>query len=261
GSGTINAVGNSVSNLLQGNSNNNTLDGGGSSDVMIGGGGNDTYFVDSTGDQIVENAGEGNDVVHATVDYTIGANIESVILEGSGTINAVGNSVSNLLQGNSNNNTLDGGGSSDVLVGGGGKDTYFVDSTGDVIIEKEGEGNDVVHATVDYTIGANVESVILEGSSTINAVGNSAGNLLQGNSNNNTLDGGGSSDVMVGGGGNDTYFVDSTGDVIIENAGEGNDVVHATVDYTIGANIESVILEGSGTINAVGNSDSNLLQG
>src|SRR6185436_11068823 len=111
----------------------------GGSDVMIGGGGNDTYFVDSSGDLIIENPGEGNDVVHATVDYTIGANIESVILEGSGTINAVGNSVSNLLQGNSNNNTLDGGGSSDVMVGGGGNDTYFVDSSGDVIIENAGE--------------------------------------------------------------------------------------------------------------------------
>jgi hypothetical protein len=49
---------------------------------------------------------------------------------------------------------------------------------------------------------------------------------------------------MVGGAGDDIYFVDHAGDAIAENASEGNDVVHATIDYTIGANIESLILDG-----------------
>jgi serralysin len=63
-----------------------------------------------------------------------------------------------------------------------------------------------------------------------NAIGGSGNDTITGNSGNNTLDGGGGADLMIGGAGNDTYFVDSTGDAIVENASEGNDVVRSTVD-------------------------------
>src|SRR5262249_59871971 len=105
-----------------------------------------------------------------------------------------------------------------------------------VVTENPNQGNDIVFASVDYTIGANIESVVLLGSGNINAAGNSADNALVGNSGNNTLDGKGGADVMQGGAGNDTYFVDSTGDALNENPNEGNDIVHASVDYTIGSN-------------------------
>src|SRR5262249_45387486 len=147
--------------------------------------------------------------------YTIGANIESVVLQGSGNINAVGNGAANALIGNSGNNTLDGAAGADVMQGGAGDDIYFIDSTGDVIIENPNAGNLHVPVPVDYTIGANIESVILDGSGNINAAGSDQDNALVGNSGNNTLDGKGGNDVMTGGAGNDIYFVDSTGDVII----------------------------------------------
>src|SRR5262249_13786871 len=261
GSSNINADGSADSNALVGNSGNNTLDGKGGNDVMIGGAGNDIYEIDTTGDVITENPNEGNDIVHASVDYTIGANIESVILDGSGNINAAGSADNNALIGNSGNNTLDGKGGNDIMQGGAGNDIYFIDSTGDVITEKPNEGNDIVHASIDYTIGANIESVILDGTGNINAAGNNAANALVGNSGNNMLDGKGGADVMIGGAGNDMYFVDSTSDVIIENPNEGNDIVHASVDYTIGANVDSIILDGNGNINASGNGDDNALVG
>ena len=38
---------------------------------------------------------------------------------------------------------------------------------------------------------------------------------------------------MYGGAGDDTYFVDNIADAVIENANEGNDTVHATIDYPL----------------------------
>src|SRR5262249_22494298 len=107
GAGNIDGAGNSDPNFLGGNSGNNALDGRGGDDVMIGGAGNDIYVIDSTSDLITENANEGNDIVYASVDYTIGSNIESVVLvEGAGNINAAGSNQANALVGNSGNNTL-----------------------------------------------------------------------------------------------------------------------------------------------------------
>ena len=42
---------------------------------------------------------------------------------------------------------------------------------------------------------------------------------------------------MSGGAGNDTYFVDNAGDAVIENAGQGNDAVFASVNYGLTANV------------------------
>src|SRR5262245_62819317 len=118
---------------------------------MDGGAGNDIYFIDSTSDLIQENAGQGNDIVHASVDYTIGPNIESVILDGTGNINAVGSADPNALVGNSGNNTLDGKSGDDTMIGGAGNDIYFVDSTSDISQESAGGGDDIGHAPGDFT--------------------------------------------------------------------------------------------------------------
>jgi Ca2+-binding RTX toxin-like protein len=252
---------------------NDTINGGAGADVMIGGIGDDVYYVDNPGDVVIENANEGNDIVYASVDYTIGPNIESVVLvEGAGDINVVGNSMANALVGNSGDNTLDGKGGNDTMIGGAGDDIYFVDSTSDLVVENPNEGNDIVYASVDYTIGPNIESVVLiEGAGNINAAGSDTANALVGNSGNNTLDGKGGDDTMIGGAGNDIYFVDSTSDLVVEKPNEGNDIVYASVDYTIGPNVESLVLiEGAGNINGsgsnvdnaiVGNSGNNVIDG
>ena len=76
-------------------------------------------------------------------------------------------------------------------------------------------------------------------------------------------------DTMTGGAGNDTYVVDNSGDVVIENAGNGTDTVLSSINFTLGANFEWLTLSGSasdGTGNALsnnitGNSGSNILSG
>ena len=217
------------------------------------------------GDEVVENAGEGGDIVYATIDYTIGDNIESLVLvEGAGSINAVGNNENNALIGNSENNTLDGKGGSDFMVGGDGDDRYFVDVASDAVVENAGEGSDRVDASVSYTLSANVEAlVLLESGGAISAAGNNLNNALIGNSFANTLDGKGGSDFMVGGAGNDTYIVDVAGDQVVENAGEGTtDTVQTLVSYGLAANVENlVLLESGGAINGTGNSAANTITG
>ncbi len=65
----------------------------------------------------------------------------------------------------------------------------MVDSSGDVVTENPGEGNDVVQSSVTYTLSANVETLMLANSSAINGTGNALDNTIIGNGVNNTLAG------------------------------------------------------------------------
>ena len=60
------------------------------------------------------------------------------------------------------------------------------------------------------------------------AYGGAGADSLNGGTGNDTLNGGAGSDTMTGGDGTDTYLVDDSTDGIIELAGIGIDIVHAT---------------------------------
>ncbi|MCU0075584.1 Ig family protein, partial [Pseudomonas koreensis] len=66
------------------------LNGGLGADTMTGGLGNDTYYVDNAGDSVVEDANAGVDTVMASIDYTLGTNLENLTLLGSA-LNGTGN--------------------------------------------------------------------------------------------------------------------------------------------------------------------------
>jgi Ca2+-binding RTX toxin-like protein len=279
GTAAINGTGNALANSLTGNSANNTLDGGTGADTMAGGAGNDSYVVDNAADVITELVGEGTDSVSRSVTYTLAANVENLTLTGTTAINGTGNASDNVLTGNSANNTLtggagndtlDGGTGNDTMVGGTGDDTYVVNVATDVVTENASEGIDTVQSSVTLTLAANVENLVLTGTTAINGTGNTLDNVLTGNSaantltgaaGNDTLDGGAGTDSLVGGAGNDTYVVDVTTDVVTEAANEGTDTVRSAVTWTLGANFENLVLTGTAAINGTGNTLANSLTG
>ncbi len=265
-----NLIGNSGSNTLTGNDGNDTLDGGAGADRLIGGQGNDLYIVDDAGDVVTEGLNKGTDTVQSSINYTLNANVEALILTGTSAINGTGNALNNTLTGNSGNNTLSGGAGVDVLQGGIGNDTYILDVDRDTIIELAGEGIDTVQSAINYTLLANFENLTLTGTSALNGNGNTLDNILAGNSGNNTISGlagndtlagGAGVDILQGGIGNDTYILDVDRDIIIELAGEGTDTVQSAFNYTLLANLENLTLTGTAALNGNGNGLNNVLTG
>lgn len=257
----IDGTGNALDNTLTGNSGNNVLDGRAGADTMNGGLGDDTYIVDNVGDVVIEQPDEGRDTVVASVTHVLSANVENLTLTGTADLNGTGNDLANTLTGNAGNNILNGAGGADFMSGGAGNDTYFVDDAGDVVDEWSNNGTDTVYASVSHALSSNVENLTLTGSANINGTGNWAANIITGNAGNNVLDGGGDADRMAGGAGNDTYFVDHTGDVVVEQAGEGTDSVVSSISLTLAANVENLTLSGSWSLNATGNDLANVLTG
>ncbi|OGI41303.1 MAG: hypothetical protein A2140_02755 [Candidatus Muproteobacteria bacterium RBG_16_62_13] len=261
GSSDIDATGNELNNVLSGNSGDNVLDGTVGADTMLGGAGDDTYVVDDPGDAVVENPGEGNDTVFASISYVLPDNVENLTLTGAADLSGTGNVLDNAIVGNGGNNLLDGGAGADTMIGGQGDETYVVENAGDVVIERANEGNDTVLASVSYALSDNVENLTLTGTSDIDGTGNTLSNVLTGNSGGNVLDGGAGADTMLGGAGDDTYVIDNAGDVVIENPGEGIDTILASVSYVLPANVENLTLTGTADIDGTGNGLDNVLTG
>ena len=253
GSSNLQAYGNELSNSISGNSGSNILNGDAGADVMYGLAGDDAYFVDNAGDGVIENANEGSDVVFSTAHLRLSANVETLVLQGNADLQGYGNGLTNALYGNGGNNLLNGNGGADAMLGGIGNDVYFVDDAGDQVVENAGEGQDAVFSTAHFGLSANVETLVLQGNADLQGYGNSLTNKLYGNGGNNLLNGNGGADTMLGGIGNDVYFVDDAGDLVFENLDEGTDAVFATVTHTLSANVETLVLQGSGGLNGTGN--------
>ena len=261
GSADWQAYGNGGSNAIYGNAGNNLVDGGAGVDGMYGLAGNDVYFVDNPGDAVIENPGGGNDTVFATAHFRLSADVEYLVLQGSADLQGYGNDLGNLIYGNSGNNLLDGAGGADGMVGGAGNDVYFVDNAGDMVAENPNEGTDAVFSIAHFGLSADVETLVLQGSADLQGYGNSDANKIYGNTGSNLLNGEGGADTMLGGAGNDVYFVDNIGDQVIENLNEGTDAVFSTIDYTLTANVETLVLQGAGNLSGTGNTLDNKLFG
>lgn len=142
GVGNDSLSGGSGSDTLIGSTGNDTLNGNLGIDSMSGGIGNDNYYVDNTGDIVVEGLNQGIDTVRATINYTLGSNLENLTLISTGNINGTGNTLDNMITGNIGNNSLNGGAGNDTLNGGAGNDTLIGSVGNDTLIG--GAGNDTL---------------------------------------------------------------------------------------------------------------------
>lgn len=121
---------------VYGGEGNDTLDATGlGTDSLFGGIGNDVYQLAHYNDNVVENLNQGIDSIQSKITYTLGDNIENLILMEyglSGTGNNLNNQIiggdgSNTLSGLGGNDTLNGGPGYDILTGGFGSNQYLFD--------------------------------------------------------------------------------------------------------------------------------------
>ncbi|HYU95509.1 MAG TPA: calcium-binding protein [Sphingomicrobium sp.] len=106
-------------------------------------------------------------------------------------------------------------------------------------------------------------------------IGTSGDDLIEGLDGNDTLIGRGGNDTTDGGPGDDVHVVEDAGDIVIEDAGEGNDTVVSRVSYTLGAGVsvetmttidaagtQAINLTGNGLAQSIyGNAGNNILDG
>ena len=243
----------------------------------------DTDGAGANGDNIENLTLTGAALINGT-----GNALDNVITGNSANNSLNGGAGLDTLNGGLGNDTLNGGTGLDDLKGGAGNDVYIVDDAGDVITEAAGAagGTDRVESSVTFDLAINasgqaIENLTLTGTSNINGYGNALNNVISGNSGLNnlfgdagndtlsggagsdTLDGGTGVDSMVGGLGDDFYYVDVTGDIVTELAGQGIDTVYSTFSFSLAAlgNIENLDLEGTAAINGTGNALDNYIQG
>jgi len=271
-------VGGAGLDRIYGYDGNDTLTGGGGADLLDGGNGRDTasYAQANSGVTVdlSTGTGQGGDAEGDTligIEDLIGSAYDDVL---------IGDANANRLEGGAGSDILDGRGGGDYLVGGLGDDTYVVDSYGNSVVETTGGGTDTVRSSLfSYILGNQVENLTLTGPNAVYGYGNGLANVLTGNANTNylyghagddtldggagddTLDGGAGQDILIGGAGNDIYVVDSAGDTVTEQAGEGTDLVRSSVTHQLGAHVENLTLTGSAAVHGYGNELANAITG
>ncbi|NBB14598.1 hypothetical protein GVN21_04385 [Caulobacter sp. SLTY] len=243
GAANINGTGNELANQLDGNSGDNTLSGAAGADLIKGEDGADILNGDAGADQLL--GGEGADTLNGGADNDIlngGAGIDTLnggegadLLEGgladdilagdAGADQLFGGDGADTLRGGEGNDILRGEAGLDILFGGIGDDVFYIDADLDSVTEAADEGVDTVRATVSYTLTANVERLVLDGSGDLNGTGNALANILTGNAGANRLEGLAGADNLNGGDGADVIVGGAGGDILTGGLGADRFVV------------------------------------
>ena len=209
GTGQDSIIGGAGLDTLNGEAGNDTIDGGNDNDLITGGTEDDSLLGSAGNDTISGDAG---------ADVISGGFGQDRLFGGDGSDNLGGNGDDDTIEGGAGNDTLGGGYGSDLLTGGTGNDTYIVETPGDRVVEAANAGTDRVQTSIVWTLGANLENLVLAGSGNIHGTGNTLANNLQGNAGNNMLNGDAANDTLAGQAGNDTL-----------SGGTGNDVLNGGI--------------------------------
>ncbi|MDP8918173.1 MAG: hypothetical protein M3O00_04720, partial [Pseudomonadota bacterium] len=217
--------GSSGHDYLKGEGGNDILNGGTGADTLEGGTGDDVYHI-GDGDIVREAPGSGNDLVIASIDFSLMSadHVERIeAAAGVAPIGLTGNGLDNTITGNAGSNHLNGGAGADSMTGGMGNDTYYVDAAGDMVVEHAGQGSDTVMVnTAFYALGAGAEvETVAAGAGVLSLAGSNFANAIIGNSLSNSLWGQAGNDRLTGDLGNDRLYGGSGNDRVA--GGLGND--------------------------------------
>ncbi len=207
-------TGDTAVNRLEGGQGDDRLDGAAGNDLLLGGLGSDQLFGGLGSDSLFGEIGHDSLNGGDGADKLYGGLGDDLLNGGAGPDRMEGGDGEDILLGGLENDYLDGGAGADILKGGGGNDVFIVDDAGDQTIEAAAEGLDVVRASVGWVLGANLETLELQGGGDIAGTGNAAGNTLKGTSGANRLEGLGGVDTLWGLAGDDILV-----------GGEGNDLL------------------------------------
>ncbi len=230
-------------------------------DALIGNSatGNDTFIVNHASDTVTENgAGAGGNLVKSSISFTLGANLEDLILTAGGTTatNAIvgtGNTIGDVLTSNATG--------IDALIGNstGGNDTFNVNAAGDTVTENgAGAGANLVNSAISFTLGANLEALTLTGASALTATGNTLSNVLTSNT---------GADILKGNstGGTDTFVVHNVGDAVSEANVGTTALVESSDSWALGCAAGKIVhdltLTGSTGLAGTGNLLANIITG
>lgn len=167
----------------------------------------------------VQRDADGSTTVYSATSHTLSRTRDHLVLLGESDINAAGNDRANVLLGNAGANVLNGKAGADIMAGGAGNDTYRVDDLGDVVTERERQGNDRIYTTVDLSLPEHVEELYAASDAGLALKAGVTDSLLVGRGGNDVLMGSWGNDTLKGGAGADTLIGDGGDNLLIGGAG------------------------------------------
>jgi hypothetical protein len=160
-------------------------------DVLAGTLDNDTLSGLGGNDSLVGLAGD---------DHLDGGADADTLSGDAGADSLYGNTGADSLDGGADADTLQGLDGDDTLAGGAGNDLFFINDTGDIVMELAGDGADTIITSVNMTMPDHMEALhIASGVSGITITGGAGNDVLVGNGLANTFIGGAGDDVILAG--------------------------------------------------------------
>jgi trimeric autotransporter adhesin len=261
GSAAIRATGNAGNDIITANSGGDTLTAGSGSDTLVstvgttveslvGGTGNDVFVVNYSGDIVSVGSSHGTDTIESSVSYTAASNVADLILIGTASIAATGNTLANTLTAATGNDTLIAGSGLATLVSGAGNDLFVVNNANDVVQDSATTTSDTISSGVNYSLPTNVNVLLLTGSASITGLANNGNDTLIANS---------GVDTLVGGTGNDTFVISIAGDVVQDTSTSATNIIYSSANYSLPTDVNALTLTGTTALQAAGNSANDVM--
>ncbi|MEG9491116.1 Ig-like domain-containing protein, partial [Mannheimia indoligenes] len=137
------------------------------------------------------------------------------------------------------------------------------DTANQVEIKKYQEGQSFIGygTQIENLIGSKFADKLTGNNADNNIFGGAGDDTIIGGLGDDFINGGEGNDLMFGNAGNDTYVIDSVGDVVTEEANEGDaDNVYSFIDHTLENNVENLTLVGTTAKEGIGNAQNNIIR-